>query len=79
MCCSRLGLGRGNFFHAVYRIQEKLGRVFREVQPFSLFPLDEYFSGRTYNEMPLSGPRIGTSLRPGSLNRKLSVPLLKAA
>jgi len=79
LCCRRLGLDRGNFFHAVYRIEAKLGRVFRELQPFSLFPLDEYFSGRTYNEMPRSTPIVAISLRPGSISRKLSVPLLKAA
>jgi hypothetical protein len=45
LCSRRLGMERGNFFHAVYRIEQKLGRVFRELQPYSLFPLDEYFHG----------------------------------
>lgn len=45
LCCRRLGMDRGNFFHAVYRIQQKLGRVYRELEPFALFPLDEYFGG----------------------------------
>ncbi len=45
LCCRRLGNDRGNFFHAVYRVQQKLGRVFRELEPYSLFPLDEYFHG----------------------------------
>ncbi len=45
LCCRRLKIDRGNFFHAVYRIQQKLGRVFRELEPYSLFPLDEYFHG----------------------------------
>ena len=45
LCTRRLGMDRGNFFHAVYRIEQKLGRVFREVEPYSLFPLDEYFNG----------------------------------
>jgi len=45
LCCRRLDLDRGNFFHAVYRIQQKLGRVFRELEPYGLFPLDEYFHG----------------------------------
>jgi hypothetical protein len=40
-----LGMNRGNFFHAVYRIEQKLGRVFRELQPYPLFPLDDYFNG----------------------------------
>ena len=45
LCARRLGIDRGNFFHAVYRIEQKLGRVFRELEPYPLFPLDEYFHG----------------------------------
>ncbi len=44
LCCRRLNMNRGNFFHAVYRIQQKLGRAFRETEPYGLYPLDEYFS-----------------------------------
>jgi hypothetical protein len=43
LCCAQLRLDKGNFFHQVYRVQEKLGRAFREVSPYALFPLDEYF------------------------------------
>ncbi|HWZ34044.1 MAG TPA: hypothetical protein VNX18_22050 [Bryobacteraceae bacterium] len=45
LCSRRLGIDRGNFFHAVYRIEQKLGRVFRELEPYALFPVDEYFNG----------------------------------
>lgn len=45
LCSRKLGMDRGNFFHAIYRIEEKLGRVFRELEPYALFPLDEYFHG----------------------------------
>jgi hypothetical protein len=45
LCSRRLEIDRGNFFHAVYRIEQKLGRVFRELEPYPLFPLDEYFNG----------------------------------
>jgi len=45
LCCQKLGIDRGNFFHSVYRIQEKLGRVFRELEPYPLFPLIDYFHG----------------------------------
>jgi hypothetical protein len=38
-------IDRGIFFHSVYRIQQKFGRVFRGLEPYSLFPLDEYFRG----------------------------------
>jgi len=45
LCIEKIGIDKGTFFHRVYLLQEKLGRVFRELQPYSLFPLDEYFSG----------------------------------
>ena len=58
LCARRLGIDRGNFFHAIYRIEQKLGRVFRELQPYPLFPLDEYFHGPSR-----IGPRSATTLR----------------
>jgi hypothetical protein len=45
LCSRKFGIDRGKFFHTVYRIEQKLGRVFRELEPYSLFPLDEYFQG----------------------------------
>ena len=45
LCTRKLRIDRGTFFHSVYRIEQKLGRVFRELQPYPLFPLDEYFHG----------------------------------
>ena len=45
LCTRKLGIDRGTFFHRVYRIEQKLGRVFRELEPYGLFPLDEYFHG----------------------------------
>jgi hypothetical protein len=34
---------KGNFFHSVYRIQQKLGRAYRELEPYPLYPLSDYF------------------------------------
>lgn len=45
LCTRKIEMDRGNFYHAVYRIEQKLGRAFRETQPYPLFPLDEYFNG----------------------------------
>ncbi len=42
---TKLGMSKGNFFHLKYQIEEKLGRVYRELQPHCLFPLDQYFGG----------------------------------
>ena len=46
----KLNMDRGTFFHAVYRIQEKLGHAFSELEPYALFPLDEYFHSTYRNE-----------------------------
>lgn len=45
LCCRKLKMDRGTFFHAVYRIQQRLGRVFHELEPYALYPLNEYFHG----------------------------------
>jgi len=45
ICCRQIRIDRGTFFHAVYRLEERLGRVFRELRPYGLYPLDEYFAG----------------------------------
>ena len=45
LCCRKLEMDRGSFFHEAYRIEQKLGRVFRELEPHALFPVDEYFNG----------------------------------
>jgi hypothetical protein len=44
-CCNFLRMDRGAFFHICYRVEQKLGRAYREVRPYSLFPCDEYFGG----------------------------------
>lgn len=45
LCAKRVNLNRGNFFHLVYRIEEKLGRAFAEVRPYPLYPVSDYFAG----------------------------------
>jgi hypothetical protein len=73
LCCRQLKMEKGVFFHAVYRIQQKLGRAFRELKPYALFPLDEYFgsvvrqdskaeAGKNVVRMPSIEKRAG--LRP---------------
>jgi hypothetical protein len=58
LCSRKLGMDRGTFFHAVYRIEQKLGRVFRELEPYPLFPVDEYFNGPSR-----IGPSTALSIR----------------
>jgi hypothetical protein len=55
LCTRKLGMDRGNFFHSVYRIEQKLGRTFRELAPYPLFPLDDYFHGPS-RMVPASSP-----------------------
>jgi hypothetical protein len=45
VCCNFLRMDRGAFFHACYRIEQKLGRAYRETRPYALYPCDEYFGG----------------------------------
>jgi len=52
LCCWRLKLDRGEFFHMLYKIEQTLGRVFRELEPYGLFPLNEYFGGTMRNDRP---------------------------
>ncbi|MBM3744183.1 MAG: hypothetical protein FJW34_00125 [Acidobacteria bacterium] len=39
-------IDRGNFFHAVYRLEAKLGRAFLTTAPYALFPTREYYNGK---------------------------------
>jgi hypothetical protein len=52
-CCVKLKIDRGTFFHGVYRIEQLLGRVFADLKPYALWPLDEYFGGTIERNVPL--------------------------
>jgi len=43
-------MDRGSFFHAIYRLEEKLGRVYAELEPYPLFPLRDYFGGVVHKD-----------------------------
>jgi hypothetical protein len=43
-------MDRGTFFHSIYRIEQRLGRVFAELQPYALYPVSEYFGGMIRKE-----------------------------
>jgi hypothetical protein len=78
LCCARLGMDRGTFYHQVYRIQERLGRVFAELEPYALFPLDEYFAGTKRK----TGAKVyGFEATPerSSRGKELLVPVKRAA
>lgn len=87
LCCRRLNMDRGNFFHTVYRIQHKLGKVFRELQPYGLYPIADYFGVdmRAFDPAPqppspASPSRRVTPIRPPVAQpRSSDDDLLKAA
>lgn len=68
LCCRRMRLDRGDFFHHLYRVQEALGRVFCELKPYGLFPPREYFATHVGGCSPPSPPSLrggtGPSLSP---------------
>jgi hypothetical protein len=80
LCCRRMGIDRGTFFHAVYRVQQELGRIFREVEPYSLFPLDEYFHG-SVRAAPLRPSQLSfvPRMQPDLRSRSFLPGLLKSA
>jgi hypothetical protein len=55
LCCQRLGIDRGAFFHAIYRIEERLGKAFYQTEPYALYPPNDYFVAR----------QMGSKARPG--------------
>ncbi len=77
LCCRQMGIDRGTFFHAVYRIEQRLGRVFRELEPYSLYPLDEYFGGRIQKEG--LRPTLGTGIFPALIPQVAPAAVLEYA
>jgi hypothetical protein len=69
LCVRRLGVDKGRFFHAVYRIEKKIGRECREVAPYALFPIDAYFNSLPRqrevapSDPPAAKPKV-TPIRP---------------
>jgi hypothetical protein len=64
LCSRRLGMDRSTFFHTIYRVEQKLGRVFRELEPYSLFPLDEYFNGPSRRQANVRAPVLVMPAKP---------------
>jgi hypothetical protein len=74
LCAKRLKMERGALFHAIYRIERKLGRAFAETEPYGLFPLDEYFGG-VNREKPVQA----NNPLPLIVRKRLKVPYKRAA
>ena len=81
LCTRKLNMDRGNFFHAVYRIQQSLGQAFCQLKPYPLYPVNDYFSHRplTTSERAMGWEKDDTG-RPRPKIRTLDrEPLAEAA
>ena len=43
---------KGRFFRAVYRVEMLVGRACRQVRPYALYPIRDYFAGQLLDTMP---------------------------
>ena len=69
------GLRRAKFFYTLYSIEAKLGRVFHDLEPYALFPIDEYFGGKS-RPLDLPPEQEYVSLADAATGRvRLNVPL----
>ncbi len=76
LCCRKFDIDRVAFFYAVCRIEYTLGRVFRELEPYGLFPVDEYYDGphREHAAEPDPGPEIPRRIELRSVEMRMLVP-----
>ena len=77
LCCRRLGVTRGSFFHAVYRIEEILGEAFATLQPYALYPPRDYFSKRSLTPIKPTVPKFPPSAVAPHRGRPRSAELLR--
>lgn len=75
LCCRQLNMERGTFFHAVYRIEQQMGKVYHELRPYSLHPTDEYFAVKIRKGRVLQMPIAPET----PIKRILRPPIRKAA
>jgi len=67
LCCKRLSISNGAFFHAIYRIESVLGYVFMTLEPYALYPPRDYFG--LHSMLPVqssiasSGPQAQARMR----------------
>lgn len=81
LCCRKMQMDRGTFFHEIYRIEQKLGKTFRELEPHALFPLDEYFNSTGREKVATITQPFGVQSEPALSKAKmlLKFPLNRAA
>jgi len=73
LCCRQLNIDRGNFFHYVYNIEDRLGRVFAELTPYALYPVSEYFAGTERRDPQRA--TVASMIRQEDLHQHSPLPL----
>lgn len=73
LCCRRLQMDKKDFFRVAYRIQHRLGRIFRELEPYPLYPLREYFAPGLHGRKPATVVELPPK------RHTLEVPVKRAA
>src|SRR4051794_32280067 len=73
LCSRQLNIDRGRLFHAIYRIEKKLGRAFADTEPYGIYPLDEYFGGVDRDQ-----PVRPLTVSPQRTSKPLRVPVRRA-
>lgn len=80
LCCRKFNVDRVTFFHEVYRIEQKLGKTFRELEPHALFPLDEYFNSTGREKVvTITTFKVETQAEQATRKTILKFPLKRAA
>jgi hypothetical protein len=73
LCCRQLHIDRGTYFHLIYNIENRLGRVFAELSPYALYPVAEYFSGMDRYEVQRA--TVTSLVKPGKPKEISPLPL----
>ena len=73
LCCRQLHIDRGTYFHLIYNIENRLGRVFAELSPYALYPVAEYFSGMDRYEVQRA--TVTSLVKPGKPKQISPLPL----
>ena len=81
LCCRRLKKSTAAAFSTtpLPGSSRSLARVYRELQPHSLFPLDEYFGGKSRKELPEAYRQAVIAMPLPARGSPLRAPLKKVA
>jgi hypothetical protein len=58
LCGNALGMNRGNVYHGLYEIEQRLGRIFAELRPYALYPPVNYFQNSGGARVPATVPQV---------------------